>query len=250
MTPYLGHQLLKKLIKMTEKFLALVVTVFLNAAFFLDLNVLPSNDSDIYIYGKVHTDDGTVYQGQIRWGKEEAFWFDMFNSSKPENDNLDYLSRSELRDLDGEHRENVLVKGLFSWNGRFGNDHTHSFACEFGHIKTIHIGRRDRITLELKNGEEINLEGGSNDIDTYVQVTDPEMGHIKVEWDRIDKVEFLNAPAQFESRYGHPLYGTVMTESGESFTGYVQWDHDERLAYDELNGENRRSQLILEEYLT
>ena len=34
-----------------------------------------------YIYGKITMDNGNVYQGVIRWGDEEAFWDDMFNST-------------------------------------------------------------------------------------------------------------------------------------------------------------------------
>lgn len=236
---------LTNLITMTRKFIALIVTACLNAAFVNNIEVLTSSDSDIYIYGKVYTDDDEVYEGQIRWGKEEAFWFDHFNSSKPENENLDYLSKKELRSLNDGHNVSE-IKSLFNWDVSWGNDHTHSFSCEFGNIKAIEIGRRDRIEVELKNGDKLELEGGSNDIGTYVQVTDNNIGHIKVDWDRIERVEFMQAPAGYESHYGAPLYGTVEVESGEEFTGYVQWDHDERLANDELNGKNRDGEIDLE----
>ncbi len=230
---------------MTRKFIALLVTVIINTAFFEELDILPSSDSDIYIYGKVYTDDDQEYEGQIRWGKEEAFWFDHFNSSKPENENLDYLSKSEIRNLDDRYHEKS-IKSLFNWDVSWGNDHTHSFSCEFGNIEAIDIGRKGRIELTLKNGNKLKLKGGSNDIGTDVQVTDSSIGHIKVDWDRIERVEFMNAPASFESYYGQPLYGTVEAESGETFTGYVQWDHDERLAQDELNGKNRDGEIDLE----
>lgn len=229
---------------MTKKLIGLIITAFLNASFFQEIIILPASDSDIYIYGTVYTEDNEEYTGQIRWGKEEAFWFDHFNSSKPKNDNLQYLSRSEERELN--HRsEEVALKGLFGWTN-FDSDHTHSFSCQFGNIKAIEIGRRDRVEVELKNGDTIKLEGGSNDIDTYIQVADPELGNIKLEWNRVERVEFKNSPQSFESYYGAPLYGTVLTESGVSFTGYVQWDHDERLAHDELNGENRDGDIDLE----
>ena len=230
---------------MIQKLIALIITACLNVAFVNNIEILPSSNSDIYIYGKVYTDDDDVYEGQIRWGKEEAFWFDHFNSSKPENENLEFLSRKELRNLDGDHNYSE-IKSLFNWEVSWGNDHTHSFSCEFGNIKALEIGRRGRLELELKNGEKLDLEGGSNDIGTYVQVTDPTLGHIKVDWDRIERVEFMQAPVGFESHYGAPLYGTVESESGEEFTGYVQWDHDERLAYDELNGKNRDGEIDLE----
>ena len=55
---------------------------------------------DGFIYGRVTTEDGEVYEGPLRWGKEEAYWTDMFNASKRENKNLDYLSDRELEDLE------------------------------------------------------------------------------------------------------------------------------------------------------
>lgn len=228
---------------MQQKFIGLLITVLINTAYLQSLDILPSSDNDIFIYGTIHMEDGETYTGQIRWGKEEAFWFDHFNSSKPTNENLKYLSRKEERALNG-HSEGVVIKGLFGWNNH--NSNTHSFACQFGNIKSIEMGRRDEIELELKNGIVLELEGGSNDINTDIQITDEEIGHIKLDWDRIEKVEFSPAPSSFESHYGAPLYGTVITESGESFEGYVQWDHDERLAFDLLNGENRDGDIDLE----
>ena len=225
---------------MTKKILIVLLAAFLNAAYINYIELIPSGDSDLYIYGKVFTDSDEVYTGQIRWGKEEAFWFDHFNSSKPENDYLQYLSKKELKALKGyDDEDNVVVKGLFGWtkNRHWNSDHTHQFACQFGHIKSIEIGRRDKVEVELKNGQKIKLDGGSNDIGTYVQVNDPELGHIKIDWDDIERVEFGRAPSSLESYYGRPLYGTVAIEDGTNFTGFVQWDHDERLGNDELNGE-------------
>lgn len=230
---------------MTEKIFIVLIAAFFNAAYVGTIEETTSADQDIYIYGTVETDDGETYTGQIRWGKEEAFWFDYFNSSKPENEYLDYLSRADLKHLDKERNNHNFLDGLVTWNN--GNsDHTHSFACQFGDIKSIEVGRRERVELTFKNGHQMRLEGGSNDIGTEVQVTDSEIGHIKIKWKNIEKVTFENAPSSFESHYGAPLYGTVTSESGETFTGFVQWDHDERLAHDVLNGETRDGDMDIE----
>ena len=34
----------------------------------------------------------------------------------------------------------------------------------------------------------------------------------------------------------NPLYGVVATYEGDSVMGYIQWDHDERLSTDVLDG--------------
>lgn len=206
--------------------------------------------SNILIYGKVETIDGDSYEGQIRWGKEEAFWFDHFNSSKPENENLDLLSSREIDNLDRNrhNNNNSWMAWRNNWfssnNNSWGNNHTHSFACEFGDIKRIEPGRGERIRVTLQNGDVLRMDGGSNDVGASVRVYDEEQGLLKIAWDNIETVDFFNAPRSYQSKFGQPLYGTVLTSSG-SFSGYVQWDHDERLSDDELNGDIRGGELDL-----
>ena len=84
---------------MTHKFLLLVLAAFANAFLLEEVqsNPLTNTHADLFIYGTITTADNQKYTGQIRWGKEEAFWFDYFNSSKPTNDNLELLTNSQLK---------------------------------------------------------------------------------------------------------------------------------------------------------
>lgn len=195
-----------------------------------------------YIYGTITTEDDETYTGQIRWGKEEAFWYDHFNSTKIENDNLIYLSRQELREL--EKNDSWVSTSWFGWsrNRYYNNDHNHSFTCQFGDIQSIQPQRGSRVRVQLRNGETLRLSGGSNDIGATVRIHDSELGVIRLDWDNISDITFEKAPATIESAYGAPLYGTVETTAGD-FTGYIQWDHDERLAEDELNGDSKGGEL-------
>jgi len=54
---------------------------FLCISFILSYNLFGQNDEG-FIHGKITTISGSTYQGQIRLGKEEAFWNDIFNSTK------------------------------------------------------------------------------------------------------------------------------------------------------------------------
>ena len=45
-------------------------------------------EPDGYLYGTVETESDHRYTGFLRWGTEEAFWDDLFNSTK---DELPYL---------------------------------------------------------------------------------------------------------------------------------------------------------------
>lgn len=229
---------------MKSKFLSVIVFAIVNSFFIHSISEELSSQTQLYIYGKVTTQEGEVYQGQIRWGKEEAFWFDMFNSSKPENQNLKWLSDDEVDALNKKENKGWSLWGNNSWSYS-NNNNTHSFACQFGDIKSLKPLRRSKVILEMKNGEIYKLDGGSNDIGAKVQVFDDELGSIKLDWDNIQIVEFMETPANLDVNGGQPLYGTVITTS-KSFTGYLQWDHDERLSEDELNGETDDGELDIE----
>jgi len=197
-----------------------------------------------FIYGKVTTIDDNTYEGQIRWGKEEAFWTDMFNSAKRENENIRYLSREERDDLHEDHHG--------KWNLSFDIHHhdsdefTHQFCTQFGNIATIYFTGRSRVEIELKNGEKLEVSGeGYNDIGEEIRVNDIEIGEIEIRWSRIDKIEFQATPSKLNKKWGDPLFGTVVTYDGE-FTGFIQWDHDERITSDELDGDMEDGDISIE----
>ena len=193
-----------------------------------------------FIYGTVITEDGDRYIGPIRWGTEEVYWTDMFNASKKENQNLDYLSKESLDKLRGKRGDNGIITRFVSISWDRGNDNykmIHEFSTAFGNIKSIEVKSSDRILLELKNGKNMTLGGtGYNDIGARIQILDKEMGLVKVSWNDIELIKFSSAPSNLEETFGNPLYGSVKTEVGE-FTGIVQWDHDERLGSDKLDGD-------------
>lgn len=222
---------------MKTKLFFISFTALFNAIIVHNLDLKTTQSSEMFIYGKVAMENGEEYTGQIRWGKEEIFWFDYFNSSKPENEYIDYLNDEDLDIFRKRHRStnkfSLFNNITSSWDN---NQHTHSFAAQFGDIKKIKIKSKNKVVLTLKDGNEIRLKGGSNDIGTKVQVHDQEIGLIELDWRHIDYVEFMNTPKTLDNYFGDPLYGTVLTDEGE-FTGYLQWDHDERVSNDELDGE-------------
>ena len=204
---------------------------------------------DGLIYGTVETIDGEKYQGQIRWGKEEAFWTDLFNGNKEDNDNYRHLSRRDKDDLRERSRRR---NGRWSWSSfsvRWGdrNDYetTHEFQCRFGDIQKIDIRRRSEVELTLRNGETLYIESGSNDFGGNVVVMDSELGKTSFKWSRIENITFAETPRNLDSKLGEPLYGKVTFYGGE-YTGFVQWDHDERLSTDKLDGDTRDGDLSIE----
>lgn len=214
-----------------------------------------------FIYGRITLVDNKSYEGPIRWGKEEVYWNDIFNAAKPSNENLRYLTndqREYLDDRQSYHRHGDY--GHWSrWADNFGwrwsdddrdyrrdNDYTHQFSCQFGDIKSLKPQGSKWVDIELRNGMKFEVSGeGYNDVGLDIRVIDRELGEVEIYWNRIEKIEFVNTPSKLANRFGRPLYGTVES-FGEKFTGYIQWDHDERLAVDKLDGDSDDGDLSIE----
>ncbi|MCP4551624.1 MAG: cell division protein FtsQ, partial [Bacteroidetes bacterium] len=129
------------------------------------------------------------------------------------------------------------VERFVSANNR-DNSFTHTFVCQFGDIKAIEVRGRNRVNLELKDGQVIRLDDGSNDVGARLKILDQDLGEVEFKWDRLDRVEFYPTPENLIRKFGDPIYGTVQTRYGE-ITGFIQWDHDERLLSDKLDGDTR-----------
>ena len=198
----------------------------LAALFVLATPALASDEG--YIYGKVVTTGGESYEGEIRWGTEESFWDDMFNADKASNDNLDYVSRRDLDHVRSRHWETLLGIGDMAL--------THLLAVRFGDLKRLEVRGSERAIAELRNGEEMELRGGSNDIGARLTVVDPRRGRQEIRWNRIRSVEFKDTPSHLEGKLGEPLYGTVRAGRYD-YTGRIQWDSDECLSIDTLDGD-------------
>jgi len=203
-----------------------------------------------FIFGKITAQDGTVYQGPIRWGDEECFWHDMFNSTKKENKNIEYLSNEETEKIRKKYQRENRVEAFFRKVLSLERKNTellpeHQFVCRFGDIKEIQIKRGDNVLLKFKNGKVKEFSGGSNDIKTNINIIDEKKGERKLKWWEIKKIEFFPVPNKLEKKFGEPLFGTVDTENG-SFEGFIQWDHDERISKDKLDGDYEKKDMSIE----
>ncbi|HMJ69427.1 MAG TPA: hypothetical protein VK508_11045 [Cyclobacteriaceae bacterium] len=238
-----------------------MIKTFTHQALLITLAIAPlfaSAQDEHFIYGRITLVDAKVYEGPIRWGKEEVYWNDIFNAAKVRNENLRYLSHDERQDLDDRqynHRhgsENNWSRWAdnFGWrwsdDGNFDREYTHQFSCQFGEIKSLKPQGSKWVDIELQNGMKVELSGdGYNDVGLDIRVIDSELGEVEVYWNRIQKIEFINTPGKLANRFGRPLYGTVES-FGNKFTGYIQWDHDERLSVDKLDGDSDDGDLSIE----
>ncbi len=81
---------------------SLTLTLMLLIIISFPIDSALAGDKDGYIYGKVITRTGNTYTGLIRWGTEEAFWDDLFNSSKEDLPFRKYVDKAE-HDAEYQH---------------------------------------------------------------------------------------------------------------------------------------------------
>ena len=206
----------------------IIILIFLSQSLFAQRTY-----NDGFIFGKVFTHSGQEYTGYLRWGKEEMYWHDIFNSSKIEDKSL-FQAETAKEQNQG-----------FDMNWSFGsiwNDHyktsSRIFSCYFGDIAELEIGRNNKVILLFKNGQVLKLNGGSNDVGSTIVVEDYELGKVKIKWSKIDRIVFMDAPSEIDNPYSTPLYGTVKTRRKGFIEGYIKWDLDERHGDDVLDGDS------------
>jgi len=154
------------------------------------------------LFGTVEDTSGRTFTGYVSWDLDEIFESDV---------------------LDGEE----MVSGA-ERDVRF---------ADISAIERIEGGAR----VTLKAGGTLELTG-SNDVDDGhrgVQISDPALGMVEVEWPQFRMLRFHGARGvtgydTFDG--GHPLRGTVTTRSGEEISGTIRWDADEAATWEFLNG--------------
>ncbi|MGZ2370746.1 hypothetical protein ACXR6G_13275 [Ancylomarina sp. YFZ004] len=199
-----------------------------------------SAQNECMLYGSITTINGKTFEGPIRWGDEEVFLSDIFNSEKTSNPYIKYLNKSNFKtDYKSSSRSNnkdwinISVK-----NKRQNTNYlARKFQCRFGDIKSITITGRESVNLELKSEKYINLRGGSNDINARISILDIELGLLSLNWNKIDVIKFFRPAQKTSDSFGQGIYGKLTTTQGV-FKGFVQWDHDERLLDDKLDGKS------------
>lgn len=195
-------------------------------------------DAQGFLYGKITTRGGQSYQGRLRWDTEEAFWGDFFNSQKRD--------RPYERDIPRKERQRRKAIEIFGIDIGLSHevDSDRQFVARFGDIDRIERERGDNATVVMKTGSRHRVSGGSNDLEAKISVWDAAGGEVQLDWDAIRTIQFLPAPAGLRVAE-HRLQGTAHTEVGE-LRGFVQWDQQECLSGDKLDGETREGKISLD----
>ena len=99
--------------------------------------VTRAQDNAGFLYGRVVSSSGTEYRGFLRWGKQEAFWDDLFHSSKVELPYAEYAEEREDEKGGDERWWDVFGRRM---NVVFGTDgSSRIFITRFGDISSIEV---------------------------------------------------------------------------------------------------------------
>lgn len=193
------------------------------------------------LYGRIVTNDGSVYEGYIRWDVNEAGWFDILHGNKeiPAR-NRDDAERLGWEPVRRERRIEIFGIGITWGEETVGIGSSAQSGIRFGHISTLERLGSQRARLILKSGEEVEFDGGGDvggSVDG-IRVEDPRGGQVELDWGDVRVIDFIGGPGG-PSAWGDRLYGTLETRDGDRFTGYIVWDMDELFTEDVLDGEER-----------
>lgn len=192
-----------------------------------------------FLYGRITTVDRATYEGRLRWGgDQEAFWGDYFNGSKDGNPWAAHVPPERLP----KERRPIEIFGIKIEEREGQIDLGRLFMARFGDIARIEArGREVRVTL--KSGTVFNLDRlDASDFDDGVRVWDGRRGVVDLDSLWIRTIELL--PAARLGAAPDRLHGTVRTRQGD-FTGFVQWDREECVGSDELDGHTAAGKLSL-----
>lgn len=198
----------------------------------------PRKDGRDFIYGRIVTTDGDVYEGRLRWGgDEEAYWDEHFNGAREENPWTEHVS-PELLKLSRP----VEIFGFQIGTRQQALNLNRPFMARFGDIARIDT-KRSTFTVTLKSGTVHTLNRfAADDLADGIRVWDATRGVLDMDEWAIRSIEFLPTPTLGDTP--DRLHGTVHT-SGGSFTGFIQWNREEGVATDELNGRAAAGDLAL-----
>jgi hypothetical protein len=189
-----------------------------------------------FIYGRVTTDDGTVYEGRLQFGgDEEAFWGQYFNGSKAENPWAAYVPAEELTE-----DEPLEIFGFkINWKGQVNLSRL--FMARFGDIARVESNGWD-LRVTLKSGTQLELDlFAADDFADGIRVWDAMRGIEDIEEREMRSIDFLAATGE-PGAVPDRLRGTVSTRGAGDFSGFIEWGPEQSLGSDELYGDTAKGE--------
>ena len=194
------------------------------------------------IWGRVHTTEGEVHTGFIRWDRKEASWGDLLDGAKVLPDE-NYFAWLEAHDRERATRTIELRGHRISWYEVDPDFPMQVLSgVRFGHLDSLVVLAPDSVELILRSGRRYEMEARGSNLGSslrQVVIDEPQSPEVELDWDELERVVFSEPPPEAVPG-ARRLHGTVEDRSGNRFTGFLAWDQDEVLDSDVLDGEEMR----------
>ena len=190
-----------------------------------------SIDASGFIYGIVETRKGH-FEGRLKWHRRDAFWSDFLESNKEDRPYWASVPVADrMRTSEIEVFGKTMSKRHMARPGR-------GFMARYGDVQRIEVHGTSWSTVVLRDGTEIDVEGG-RDFRSDVLIFAADGSETRLEWERILRIRFLPTPDELSVDVFR-AYGTVTTSIGP-LTGYIQWDKQECISTDIIDGHDRKT---------
>ena len=195
------------------------------------------------LYGRVHTADGEVVEGFLRWDRNEASPDDFLDARKEIP--ADLVREAERLDPDFARRQrearSLVAFGMrITWEeDDLSDPPSAAVSLRFAHIASIGVLDDNSATVVLRSGEEVTLRSSSSDLGRGMRELVVErygMPDRSFRWRELERVDFFVAPDEAPPPEARRLHGTVVTWGDLELTGDIAWDVDEVLSTDVLDG--------------
>lgn len=197
-----------------------------------------------FLYGEVTLVNKERYKGQIYWSAGQRLWVDLLTVEKQDNPVLQYLNTDQLEKLSEEEQQKQMDWGFMNlWKNHYPS-RKHTLRCRFGDIAAIAVTGSKEADIILKNGQKIKVYINEdreyhNQLGKTIVVQNKDEKKTGLAWDQIVRIRFMPTPASLPYLNALPLYGTVATRSGISYTGLIRWDQDEYLTTNWVDGKSQ-----------
>ncbi len=228
----------------TEWILLTLLSTLVFASVLTSTQTQAAEENSGFLYGRVLTDAGGEYEGFLRWGRQEAFWDDLFHSMKTSLPFRDHVDPEDIESARPDRGGRVEMWGIrIRWSADKA-DARRLFIARFGDISRIEVGGPGEARVEMRDGSTYEVTGYSDDVNTEIRLLDAQGTEHELRWNRIDTIEFEPAPPHLAPP-AERLYGVVETRR-QNWTGYVMWDKEECMTSDLLDGETRDGEVSIE----
>ncbi len=203
-----------------------------------DPGTAPAQQVPAALWGRVTLTDGDVVEGFLRWDRNETTTADVLDGNRLPSDEGLRLRRAFSDRSADERRRSVELPGVrVTWEEEEDFETLVQAGVRFGWIERI-VPDGSNAIVHLRGGASIELRSASTDIGPAfrgLEVEEADGSLRSLSWSVLSEVRLLAPPIDRVPARTR-LHGTVETDRGLRFTGWIAWDAETTFVSDPVAG--------------